>query len=268
MRKACLAAACLFLVLPALAQTGTSKSTTSGQDRLFLTFAEEAAVVPHQWWEGQLEFIDGDPIDATVLRGVVALQPWQNVELGGRVGFGSTDAPNDLPDGSGATDLEAWGKYHFGAVNAQTEFAAGALVSIPTGDDTAGLGDDSFDLAGFGSMRYRTDRIIFSGVAGFRANGDGQVFGGEDAPDGFETQGKTSVLLSGGVLFPVSDVLTITGEAYFESERVERADSDFRLAAGINWRPFNRGMVRGMIAVGLSDGAPDAQLLASYAYTF
>jgi hypothetical protein len=269
MRKACLAAACLLLALPAFAQAGGSQAhPTSGQDRLFLTFAEEAAVVPHQWWEGQLEFRDGNPIDATILRGIVALKPWENVEVGGRVGFGNTDSSNDFPDGSGATDLDLWGKFHFGAANAQTEFAAGALVTVPTGDDTAGLGDDSFDLAGFGSVRFRTDQLILSGVAGVRFNGDGQLFGGDDSPDGFDTQGKTSVLLSGGALYPVSDVLTLTGEAYFESERIEGADSDFRLGAGVNWRPWNRGMLRGALIVGLSDGAPDAQILASYAYTF
>ena len=268
MRKACLAAACLFLALPAFAQAATSKSSTSGQDRLFLTFAEEAAVVPHQWWEGQLEFRDGNPIDATILRGIVALKPWENVEVGGRVGFGNTDSSNNLPDGSGATDLDLWGKFHFGTAGAQTEFAAGALVTVPTGDDSVGLGDDSFDLAGFGSVRFHTDQLILSGVAGIRFNGDGQMFGGEESPEGFDTQGNTSVLISGGALYPVSDVFSLTGEAYFESERIEGADSDFRLGAGANWRPFNRGMLRGAVIIGLSDGAPDAQVLASYAYTF
>jgi hypothetical protein len=271
MRKACLAAGCLFLALPALAQTGTSQSqtrATSGQDRLFLVFAEEAATVPHQWWEAQAEFRDGDPVDANVLRGVVALMPFQNLEVGGRMGFGSTDAPDPLPEGSGATDLDLWAKYHFGAVNAQTEFAAGALLTVPTGDDTAGLGDDSFDVEAFGSMRFRTDSIIFSGVAGIRFNGDGQVYGGEDAPFGFETDGNTSVILAGGGIYPVSDVLSLTGEVYFESERVDGADSDTRLAVGANWRPWNRGMLRGALGVGLSDGAPDAQVLVSYAYTW
>jgi hypothetical protein len=252
-----------------LAQTGaTSSRATSGQDRLFLTFAEEAATVPHQWWEAQLEFFDGDPADATLLRGIVAMRPYQNLELGGRVGFGSTDAPGDLPEGSGATDLDLWGKWHFGAVNAQTEFAVGAIATVPTGDDSAGLGDDSFDIAGFGSARFRTDSIIFSGVAGIRFNGDGQVYGGEDAPFGFETQGETSVLLAGGALYPVSDVFTLTGEVRFESERVDGQDSDVRLAAGANWRPWNRGMLRGALVIGLSDGAPDAQVLLGYAYTF
>jgi hypothetical protein len=269
MRNLCLAAACLFVALPAAAQAGGSSSrATSGQDRLFLTFAEEAATVPHQWWEAQVEFVDGDPIDATLVRGVVALQPIQNLEVGGRVGFGSTSAPDNLPDGSGATDLDLWAKWHLGAMNAQTEFALGALATIPTGDDNAGLGNDSFDIQGFGSVRFRADQLILSGTAGVRANGDGQRFGGENAPFGFETNGKTSVLLAAGGLSPVSDVLTVTGEIRLETERVEGADSDVRLSVGANWRPFNRGIVRGAVAIGVSDGAPDAQLLVGYAYTF
>jgi hypothetical protein len=48
-------------------------------------------------------------VDQNVLRGTVALQPFQNLEMGGRIGFGSTDAPGDLPEGSGATDLDLWG---------------------------------------------------------------------------------------------------------------------------------------------------------------
>jgi hypothetical protein len=269
MRNLLLAVACVLAATPTLAQTGgRATRTTSGQDRLFLSFAEEAATVPHQWWEAQVEFVDGDPIDATLVRGVVAMQPIQNLEVGGRVGFGSTSAPGDLPDGSGATDLDLWAKWHLGAVNAQTEFALGALATVPTGDDSAGLGNDSFDIQGFGSIRFRTDAFILAGTAGVRANGDGQRFGGESAPFGFETDGKTSVLLAAGGLYPLSDQLTLTGEVRLESERVEGADSDVRLSAGANWRPFNRGMLRGAVVVGVSDGAPDAQVLVGYAYTF
>lgn len=269
MRNLCLAVTCLCVAMPASAQMGGNTTrTTSGQDRLFLSFAEEAATVPHQWWEAQVEFVDGDPIDATLVRGVVALQPIQNLEVGGRVGFGSTSAPGNLPDGSGATDLDLWAKWHLGAVNAQTEFALGALATVPTGDDSAGLGNDSFDIQGFGSVRFRTDQLILSGTAGVRANGDGQRFGGNAAPFGFETDGKTSVLLAAGGLYPISDQLTVTGEVRLESERVDNADSDVRLSVGANWRPFNRGMLRGAVVVGVSDGAPDAQALVGYAYTF
>jgi hypothetical protein len=264
-----LALAALVLAPPAAAQVaGGTARATSGQDRLFLTFAEEAATVPQQWWEAQVEAVDGDPVDATLVRGVVALQPIRNLEIGGRVGFGSTDAPEGIPDGSGATDLDAWAKWHFGTVGGSTEFALGALATVPTGDDTAGLGDDSFDLLGFGSVRYRGEQLILSGTVGVRANGDGQLFGGDAAPQGFETQGETSVLLAAGALYPISDVLTVTGEFRHETERIQGAESDTRLAVGANWRPFNRGMLRGAFALGLSDGAPDAQILVGYAYTF
>ena len=76
--------------LPVAAQTETSQddSKTRTQvratDRLFLSFAEEATLVSRQWWEGQVEFQDGDGFDAKILRGVAAFQPWAQVEFGGR----------------------------------------------------------------------------------------------------------------------------------------------------------------------------------------
>lgn len=272
-----LVSAALVSAVPASAQTEDPPPTprrrapataTSGADRLFLSFAEEAAVIDTQWWEGQFEYLDGDGLDATIGRIVIAMQPFSRVEVGGRVGFGSTDTPPSLPDGSGATDLDVWGKWHLGTANRDTDFALGALVTVPTGDDTAGLGNDSFDLEAFGSVRYRLDAVILSGVAGVRVNGDGQRFGGKDSPQGFETQGKTSTLIGAGALYPLSDTLTLAGELRMETERFENADSDLRFLAGANWRPFNRGILRGAVALGVTDGAPDAQLLAGYAYVF
>src|SRR5262245_11017735 len=90
---------------PALAQTSTTPPTptsapttvppTGMTDRLFLAFAQDAVIVPSQWWEGQVEYQDGAkniPVDVLLARAVVAFQPWKNIELGGRVGFATSDA--------------------------------------------------------------------------------------------------------------------------------------------------------------------------------
>ena len=234
---------------------------TSGSDRLFQAFAEEAALIQTQWWEGQVAFTDNDPTDSTVLRLVAAVQPFQNVEFGGRVGFGSTDAPGNIPDGSGATDLDLWGKWGFAPSGGETEFAVGALVTVPTGDDTAGLGRDAFDFEVFGSLRHRLPKLVVSAYGGFRVNGNGST-------QGFTVEGKTSALLGGGVIVPVSDALSWVGEVNLESERFRGGDSDFRVLGGVNWRVTSRGIVRGAISVGLTDGSPDAALTGGYAYTF
>ena len=96
---------CLSLAIVALgaAAAGTARaadpSTTTSvptkapsgiADRLFLSFAQDAAIVPSQWWEGQIEYDDrapNFPVNAFIGRAVVAFQPWKNIEIGGHVGL-------------------------------------------------------------------------------------------------------------------------------------------------------------------------------------
>jgi hypothetical protein len=192
---------------------------------------------------------------------VVALQPWQQVEVGGRVGFGSTDLPPGLDDGSGATDLDLWGKYYLGG-GTDTEFAVGGVVTVPTGDESEGLGADAFSISGFGALRYRMAIGILTANAGVRMNGDGQVFGSA------ELDGQVSGQLGVGWLWPWTDAVTFVGELDYESERFDGAEDDTRALAGINWGVGNRGQLRGAVAFGLSDGSPDSQIIAGYAYSF
>jgi len=243
------------------APTALAQNPTSGSDRLFLQFIEDATVIDSQWWEGQLEYADADEFDAWIARGVVALQIRKNIEIGGRVGFGKTDSKGDLPDGNGATDLDAFAKYYF-KPQGNTEFAAGGFITVPTGDETAGLGTDSFAVSGFGAVRYKFERWIFSGNLGMRFNDDGMILG-TTALDG-----KTSVSLGAGGILPVADDVTVVGEARFESRRFDGGDEDVRILGGVNWRAFNRGMIRAAISIGLSDGAPDYQIIGGYAFSY
>jgi hypothetical protein len=266
LRRASLICLCSLLCTAVVAQTDPapgSRQPSQTVDRLFLAFAEDAAVIPGQWWEGQLALFDGDTVDATVLGLVVALQPYRNLEIGGSVGFGDTDGPGFYPDGSGATDLDVWGKWNFGSPggNRKTEFAVGAVATVPTGDDTAGLGEDAFHFGLFGSFRHRMDGADVTGYAGLRANGNGNI-------SGFPLEGKTSALLGAGIVIPVKDRLSVIGETTLETERFERTDEDFRVLGGINWHATDRGIVRGAVGLGLTDGAPDAQIVFGYAHTF
>lgn len=250
----------LFVPVAARAQATTTRPT-SAADRLFLSFAEDATVADYQWWEGQVEFVDFDPTEALILRAVVAVQPLEGFELGGRVGFGNTDSPEGLPDGSGATDLDIWGKYYFTAGAQNTEFAFGGLATIPTGDDRAGLGFDAFSVEVFGSLRYGLPDVILAGNIGVRLNEDGSV-------QGFSLDGEVAPFIGGAVIYVVSDQVSLVGELDLEGERFRETDTDFRALGGVNWRVTNRGMVRGAVAFGLADGAPDSQLLVGYAHRF
>jgi len=232
-------------------------------DRLFLSFAQDAAIVPSQWWEGQIQFDDGSSNlpDAFIARGVVAFQPFKNIEIGGRVGLGNTSASGNLPDGSGATDLDAYAKYFFANVADHTDLTAGLLLTVPTGDDNSGLGYNSFSEQIFGGVAYRLDNLVIGGHFGLRLNGNGDF-------QGTSLSGKTSFELAGNVVIPTAHKLSVVAEAKIETERFDNQDSIVQLLGGVNWHAFGRGMLRGAIAAGLTDAAPNFTFLASYAYTF
>ena len=266
MRKVALSVVALATTLLLGALPATAQRPTSGSDRLFLSFVQDATLAETQWWEGQLEYADGvadDLFDAIALNGIFAVQFRDRIELGGRVGFGETDGnvPN-LPDGSGATDLQVWGKYHLGSQGGRHEYAGGALFTVPTGDDGSGLGADAFAVEFFGAYRYRADWAVFTGNVGVELNGDGEAFGSP------EVDGEVAPSIGAGIMIPLSDQVGFVGEARVKGERFDGADEDIRISAGLNWRIGNRGMIRPAVAFGLADGAPDATLLASYAHQF
>lgn len=235
----------------------------AGADRLFQRFIEDAAVAPEQWWEGQLVYTDVDPWETLVARLVFALHPYEDWEFGGRVGFGRSDTPPGLQDGTGATDLDAWAKWRLADLGAEgrTDVALGGVLTLPTGDDAAGLGTDSFGLELFGAIRQLFDSFELVGNVGFRLNQDGRVFGRD-------LEGQVSALLGAGLVLPVGRRVSVIGELNFETERFRGAESDLRFVGGVNWAVGRRGLVRGALELGATDGAPDLALTAGYAWVF
>jgi hypothetical protein len=242
---------------PTNARAGTNQ-------RLFLSFVQDAAIVPQQWWEGQIEYLNGSsqvPYDALIFRGVVAFQPVKNLELGGSFGLGNTNADPGLPDGTGATDLNVYGKYLFSNVSQGLDFSAGLLATIPTGDDNIGLGYNSFGAQAFGAMRYTMDSVIIGGNVGLRFNGSGSFMG-------VDLDGKTSFALGVCALFPMANEVTLTAEGQIETARFDGLDSTANLVGGIDWQAFKRGVLRASVAAGLTDATPNFQVLVGYAYSF
>lgn len=242
-------------------------------DRLFLAFSQEAAVVPSQWWEGQLEYIDGSrgiPVNILLVRGVVAFRPVETLEVGGRVGFGTSHASAvGQDDGTGATDLDIYGKWVFPNAASNTDFSAGLLFTVPTGDDTAGLGFNAFSTQAFGAVNHRFDDFALGGHVGVRLNGNGRY-------QGVPLSGATSFELAGSMLFPLANQVSLVGEAQFETARFDNPnpgssiadDGVAQILAGINWRAFGRGMFRAAVTAGLTDSAPNFRVLLSYAHNF
>lgn len=250
----------LLVALPTLLVAADASGHAA--DRLIAGFAEDAALVDQQWWEAQLATMDYDGFDANTITGIAAFQPWEHVEIGGRVGFGSTDASGGGPDGSGATDLDLFGKYLLGGDN-NTTFAVGGVLTVPTGDETAGLGSDSFGVNAFGSLRHQLEQMIVTAFAGIQFNGDGRRLGATSDRDG-----ETSPQLGVGVIIPFSDTVSGVGEFIFRDGRLDGDDAAASAHAGINWHLNRHGMLRASVAVGLDDGAPDFTGLVGWAAQF
>ena len=250
---------------PPPAHTATHTPAASGfADRLFLSFAQDPAIVTSQWWEGQIEYDNGGsnfPVDSLIARAEVAFQPVRNLEVGGRFGFGKTSADPGFPDGSGATDLDAFAKYVFPNAVEHTDFDAGVLLTVPTGDDTAGLGFNAFGAQAFGGIRYRLEKVVIGGHVGVRVNENGQF-------QGVHLEGKASFELAVNIVAPLSETVSIVGEARTETERFDGADSEAEILGGVNWKAFGRGMIRGAVGAGLTDSTPNYRIIVGYAYTF
>ena len=249
---------------PAPAASAKAATASGSEDRLFLSFFQDAALVKSQWWEGQVEYADGSkgvPTDAFIVRGVVAFRPVKTFEVGGRFGMGSTNAAQSRPDGTGATDLDIYGKWVFPNVSSNLDFSAGMILTLPTGDDTVGLGFNSFSSQLFGGVRFKMESVELGGHLGVRFNGDGDF-------QGFSIDGKNSFEFAASALFPMANQVSLVAEAQVETERFDGQDSSTQVLGGVNWRAFGRGMLRGAVAVGLTDGAPDYRALVGFAYTF
>lgn len=262
--------ATLLLLLPTWAEaqepTGrpAKRSPASSYDRLFLSFIEDATVVDRQWWEAQLELSRADVVDTNLVRGVVAFQPWNDIELGARLGFGSTSTPGGVPDGRGATDMDIWGKYYLGKPEAgKVDLAVGVVLTVPTGDNTSGLGYDAFAAGFFGSLRWHINPMFtLSANAGFQVNEDGETLGSPTL------DGQTSERLGVGLIVALAERLNLIGEWAYSGERFDGTGNDSRLAASVNWRLGKNGVLRGSLVGGTSDGAPDTQFLVAYAWQF
>jgi len=261
---------------PAPAKPATPAGSFNITDRLFLSFMQDAALVKSQWWEAQISYADssaGTPVDSLILRGVVAFRPVKTLEVGGNFGMGTTDASRSgEPDGTGATDLQAYAKWVFPDGAPNTDFTAGMIFTIPTGDDYVGLGFNSFAWQAFGGVRYRLGKaVIFGGHFGISLNGDGQF-------QTHELKGQTSYDLAFSAVFPLANQVSIVTEVLSQSPRFDKTnpspyssigtDSATQVLGGVNWRAFDRSMFRGSIAFGLTDGAPDFSAFVSYVYSF
>lgn len=238
----------------------------TSENRLFLRFVEDAAVVPSYWLEGQGRFqsnigmgsLPGGDADVLSIAPIFAMNVAEDLELGARIALAFRDAADD-GSASGLTDLDLWGK--MAIVTDPVRISAGLMITAPTGDEDRLLGTGETNVEFFAGLRSDYTHVTLAANLGMRVNQDAEF-------DGVPVEGKNSFLAGGAMMFPVTDQLVLTAELAFESERFEGLDNDTRLIGGFEYRRNESILYRGGIGGGLSDGAPDFELIGGAVWIF
>lgn len=238
-----------------------SARTAILDDRRFIQiFAYDAAVVENFWIEGQVR-LTSDP-DTFRVGPVFAWSPIDRLEVGGRIDYLDWDEPGG---GSGLSDTELWAKWQF--FHNPVQFSVGLDLSLPTGKEEEFLGTGEFDIGVFGSVRKNLEQAYITGYFGIRSNSDAKI-----GPRGTNLEenldGDTSIFLGGGVMFPINDRFSLSGELRVETERYKQRDSFIDLTVGAYWYVTRKTTLRGGLAFGLEDEAPDFELTVGFAWHF
>jgi len=146
--------------------------------------------------------------------------------------------------------------------NGQTNFSAGAMATLPIGSEDVGQGNLNFGA--FGAVRHALDNgMVIVGNAGLFFYEATEY---EVNLTTYELEEKTSyenyLNVSGGVIYPVNDMLNVVGELTFRSE------GDYMLLSGGGDYVMGSGRVRGALGIGLDDGAPDLMIMGGYVIAF
>jgi len=285
--------ALLGLMSPGLSQAQTEQqapparvSNVTNDNRLFMRFIEDAAIVPSYRAEAQFWFFSNMPsmqepfglddignnppsrvqrdaekagdADIFELRPMFALNVAEDLEFGARFGLAKRD-PSEGSGDSGLTDLDLWGKISL--VSDPIKISAGLVLSLPTGDGDTLLGTGETNVEFFGAARKDFTHLTVAANVGVRINQD-QDFGSNEA------EGKNSILFGAAVLVPAGSKTVLTAEWAFETERLEGLKNYSTLMGGAEYRYREDILARAAIGGGLSDGSPDFLLTCSVAWLF
>jgi len=255
--------------IPHLAHAQQTPGVDS-EHRLFLRFAEDAAIVPSYWLEGQARLDLSLPAiadergageaDLLSVGPVFAFNVAEDFEFGSRIGLAFRD-PDTGGSDTGLTDLDIWGKV--AVVSDPVDIALGILVKLPTADESKLLGTGETDIEFFAGLRRNFTSFTVAGNLGIRLNQDPEF-----DEDVVEVEGKESVLAGLAIIVPVGAKWALTGEWAFETERIEGFKNDSRLLGGVEYRWDESFAFRGSIAGGLADGSPDWGATGSAVWLF
>ncbi len=240
--------------------------------RSFQSFIPEADIVEKQWYGLEFRYQNGavppvESADGYLLTPTIALSPLKNLEVGGTFSWIDYSMNNDIEVSPGDTfsgdsgigDITVWGKYRF--LDGPVAAAAGLFVTLPTGSEDKGLGTGEVDWAIFGGTRVKAGSGYFDGNVTMRFNHDATVLNQE-------LDGKTSISLAAGYMWQPYKDWAFSGELTADSERYAGASSDFRVTAGAQFLGLKHSRLRGAASLGLTDGAPNFEVILGYAFAF
>jgi len=227
--------------------------------RLFQRFAEDSAIIPGGWIEGQFSFEHLDSGEQRyVASGLFAFAVGHTNEAGLKLGFEKLDADSPDPDGSGIDDVDLYFKHRL--FNGESHCALGGLMKLGLADADEGLGTGKTDLELFAACRADTRAATFAVNVGGRYNGQ---------PDPPLPDSEVSVLAGAAAIFPFGNEWSAVIEGTWESERLDGFGNDARLTVGLQGVATRPGFgFRGAFAFPLTDATPDYQILFGAVYLF
>lgn len=231
--------------------------------RPFQSFFSDAMITGIPYWGGGLSAREFDIGSALQLDGFGGYTVNSRVEIQGHLGLVRVN-PGEGSSTSGFTDLLVAGHYVFNDVGEVAALAAGGYVELPVGKRS--VGGNTLDFGLFGAVRHLVDdRTTLTGTVGldflettdFRLSLIGfcdPFYFGYCATPLFELTRKASLSIGGGAVYAANEDLHLVGEF-----RVETLFDYAALSGGLDYGA-SFGHFRGVLAVGLDDGAPDLAL--------
>lgn len=244
------------VVLALLAAVAGPAFAESENPRIPTTLPFDANVTPSMRAEGSVGYRSWDSSEVTAeaddlyVTGSFVFELLANLEVGAQFDFVSRDFDSDdLGSETGPSDVLAWGKYAFYRKDTSV-FSAGALLSLPTGDEDYLLGTGNVEPG-----------VYISGATGTSGGGMLQAHLGLRANDdrdirGVNFNGKTSILVGFGGLLEPNPGLEVFAAFDLETEQVDDGETWARLAGGARWSIGEAWSLQGQAQVGLADAAP------------
>lgn len=213
---------------------------------LMQNFFRDAAVSSRPYGDAAFQFNDfdgGNNINIGIQGGLPVQSQFEMMAGWAFISFNPSVGEGE----SGLSDILVAGKYHLPANSAQ--FSVGGFITLPIGEENLGQGNTN--LGGFGAVRYPlAEATVITGAAGLNL-----LEFGDDR--------ELSLQIGGGIIHQLQEALHLVGELNIESE------TDFAmLSGGIDYALQTGSRLRGMLGIGLDDGAPDLSLLGTFLFSF